>query len=502
MSLSESQAQQIMLVQALEQGRENGGLWSAGDAKEATRATMQRLGDKSPFDQFLARRAEWALALIGKRPGGEKVNLAAPRWPRVVAWVLLVVALVTGYATEHFVAGRELGIFAVPILGLILFNVLVYLLVFYGWISGLLRLGRPSAGLLTDLIGRCWLWPGFDGATGNLRPWMARFQKEWVSRSAALNLSRIKVALHAAAICFALGMLASFFLRGIDKEIVGRWETTFPWVTADRVHSVLSGAMGPGAAILGLEFPGVQRIEALRDKGEPAATWFYLYAGAILSWIVLPRLGLALANRLAIWRLTRAFPLPLNSTYFTTLKAIRRGGKVDALAIPFRYELTPQIKNNLAHLLERVHGLAVDISIQQAVLVGEDTADWKAALGRDDHVSVFVIFNLTATAEPDTYARLLEKILNDVGGRAPVIPMVDTGSYPQQDEERLRQRCIQWCTVLDEVRCEPLFLNLTRSNDDEVLKKSDQPVNREVHKLAPSASAVARDAASAAAPEF
>ena len=67
MSLTESQAQEITLIRVLEQTRDNGGLWSAGDAKEATRAATELLSTKAPFDQFVARRADCALAEIGKR---------------------------------------------------------------------------------------------------------------------------------------------------------------------------------------------------------------------------------------------------------------------------------------------------------------------------------------------------------------------------------------------------------------------------------------------------
>src|SRR5690606_9830194 len=64
MLLTELQAQQITLVRVLEQTRDNGGLWTAGDAHEATRAARELVGRGAPFHVFVARRAQWALEEI------------------------------------------------------------------------------------------------------------------------------------------------------------------------------------------------------------------------------------------------------------------------------------------------------------------------------------------------------------------------------------------------------------------------------------------------------
>ena len=64
MPLTEHQAQQVTLVRILEQSQNNGSVWSASDAKEATRAAMDLVGTKGSFTEFVARRAEWALEEI------------------------------------------------------------------------------------------------------------------------------------------------------------------------------------------------------------------------------------------------------------------------------------------------------------------------------------------------------------------------------------------------------------------------------------------------------
>ncbi len=470
MSLTEQQAQRVVLVKAIEQARDNGGLWSATDAKEATRATTELVGAKTALDQFVARRAELVLETIARRRAGlAAIDPPVSRWPALAGWLLLVAALSTGFITDHFAADRRVNIVEYPLAGLVLWNLAIYLAILGRWLSGLFAAKRRPAGPLTDLLAKWRLRGAPVLPAADRLPWVDQFRSAWYSLSAALNRHRIEYVLHSAALCFALGALASLYVRGFFKEYRAGWESTF--FSADSIHAIASVLLTPGALLLNMPIPDVRHVAGLRfpeSAGEIASGWIHLYGGSILVWIIVPRLLLATADRIAIWRRQRSFPLPLNNAYFTTLRAVRGGSAIAVLAIPFRYELTAQVRNNLARLLERIHGLAVTISVQQPVIMGEDSADWKAALGSEQHIAVFVIFNLAATAEADAHGQVLKRILNDVDGRAPVIPIVDTGAYAERDAERFDQRCRQWRSVLDALRCTPLFLDLTAPNADDV----------------------------------
>ncbi len=478
MSLTESQAQEITLIRVLEQTRDNGGLWSAGDAKEATRAATELLSTKAPFDQFVARRADCALAEIGKRSSSPTIDLRTTRGPTVAGWLIVVFALATGVLTDHLASDRRLNIVEYPLVGLIVWNLVIFVGIIVRKLSSLVTPGSKPGSLLTDIVGRCRLQGAFSERSGNPKLWIKQFQTEWYSLSAYLNQARLELVMHSAAMLFAIGALASLYFRGLPREYRAGWESTF--FSADSIHAIASAVLTPGAILLNMHIPDVQHIASLRfpeSPGEIARDWIHLYAASILVWIIVPRFVLALISNLSIWRWRRSFPLPINSTYFTTLRTIRRGGNAVVLAIPFRYELTHQIRSNLSNLLERVHGLTVDISIQNPMLMGENSNDWKAALGSDEHIAVFVIFNLTATAEPDTHGQFLERIRRDIEGRAPLIAIVDTGNYADRDVDRFRQRCNQWRNVLDKIRCKPLFLNLARPDDEDVLKNLEARLN-------------------------
>lgn len=470
MSLTEFQAREITLVRVLET-RDNAGLWTADDAKEATRETMELLGAKAPFDQFVARRAECFLSKIGKHSANSTINLKVPRWPIFVARLLVVVAMVIGFIIDHLASDQRVNIVEFPLVGLILWNLLIFLGIFVRWLAALVPSGHKRGGVLTEMPGKWHLWEGMTAPNGSANQRIYRFREEWISLSARLNQVRLELFFHMAAMSFTFGTLGSLYVRGFFKEYRAGWESTF--FSADSIHAIASFVLTPGAIILNMQIPDVQHIATLRfpeSSGEIARDWIHLYAASILVWIIIPRALLAIANGYSRWRLQRSFPLPITGTYFNTLRAIRRDGKAVALAIPFRYELTQQINSNLSKLLQHIYGLTVDVSIQHPVLMGDDTSDWKAALGSDEHIAVFVIFNLTATAEPDTHGRLMKQVQKDVSGRTSIIPIVDTSCYADRDIERFRQRCNQWRSVLNEVRCKPLFLDLSKPDDEEVLK--------------------------------
>lgn len=477
MSLTEAQALEITLVRVLEQTPDNGALWTAGDAREATRASMELVPAKAPLDQFVARRAGLALTEIRKRPASPGVHSEGPHWPTRAAWLIVILALMVGFATDHLAADRRINIVEYPLVLLILWNLLIFSVMFMRWLVRIVFPGKPGS-VLGDMAGDWRLRGVLTGEERQIKQWLSRFKKEWSTLSATLNRVRIEVLLHAAALFFATGALASLYVRGFFKEYRAGWESTF--FSADSIHAIASFVLTPGALLLNMQIPDVQHIATLRlpeGTGEIARDWIHLYAGSILLWIILPRLLLTLSSALSLWRLRRAFPLPMQGIYFTTLRAIRRGGHASVVVIPFRYELTEQIRSNLSRLLERNYGLTVNTVIQQPVLMGENTGDWKAALTTDEHIAVFVIFNLAATAEPDTHGKLLKKILSDVGGRTPVIPIIDTESHAEGNLERFRERCNQWRVVLDETRCKPVFIDLSKPESDDVLKTLESRLN-------------------------
>lgn len=469
MSLTEFQAKNTLLVKAIEQARCNNAFWSATDAKEATRATIELIDAKTPDDQFFARRAELVLDIIRKKKSAPLLNLPPRNQLKVAAWLMILIAFVIGFATNHLAADSRVNIVEFPLVGLILWNVFVVSTIFASTISNLFRPRNGEGGTLTDALGKLQLWGTLRLSSGNMSGWVEQFKSDWCSIAAPLNRQRLALTFHTASILFTLGAMSSLYVRGFFKEYRAGWESTF--FSAESIHTIASIVLAPGALLLNMQLPDVPHIASLRypeSVGEIARDWIHLYAASIAVWIIIPRSLLAIFSAFLKWRQKSSFPLPIRNTYFSALRAIRTGKGVDVIVIPFRYELTSQLEASLVGLLERAHGLAVSISVHEPILMGKDATDWKAALENDRHIAVFVIFNLAATAESDAHGQLIKRLLSEVNGRIPVIPIVDTSSYINREKDRFNERCNQWRCIFAQINCKPLFLNLLAPDSSDV----------------------------------
>jgi Protein of unknown function (DUF2868) len=469
MALTEAQARQVTLVRLLEQTPDNGGLWTAGDAKEATRAAKALVGPQASFATFLARRAEWALEEIDRRKPGQAITFKEPRWPALAGLLLAVSGLLAGFATDYLASEQRINLIELPLLVLIVWNLAIFGLLLLGWLLSLVR-QRAAPGPVVAQIGR---WRIHESLViqGKPRPWIDAFKKRWSDLAAPLNAARLKLALNVGAMLFALGALASLFVRGIGHEYRAGWETTYSFVDAQLIHAVVSWLLAPGALLLGVPIPDAQHIATLRmppGEGEVAQTWIFLYCASVLVWIVAPRVWLIALHTLTRMRLRRAFPLPMKSAYFTIMRAAWRGQRIAVVAAPFRYELAAELRDHLARMLERIYGLAVDIAIESPVLMGEDRTDWKRVVNPDGHVAVIVVFSLAATAEAHAHGKLLDHLRSSIDRGVALVPLVDTGTYSQDDIERFRQRCNQWRQMLDKLKFTPVFIDLHKAGDDDL----------------------------------
>jgi hypothetical protein len=482
MKLTEHQAQQITLVRILEQAQNNGGVWSADDAKEATRAARDLVGSKAPFAAFVARRAQLVLEKIKSRSPDRAIQLEKPRWAFFAGQALALVALVGGFMTDllatNLMHPGQINVIELPLVLLIVWNLGFFVWFFVKWMLRLFQSGKPAPGPLIDLFGR---WRaseslGFGGK--RQRIWLDTFKTDWSHLSGPINEARIKIVASLASMLFTLGAVAHLIYRAAFDHYTAGWKTTLTSsINANLVHTVVSWVLAPGSFLLNRQIPDAEHIESLRmppSLGEGAENWIWLYFGSVLAWVVIPRLGLVVLNAFARWRLRRNFPLPLNATYFTTLRAAWRGQRIGVSVVPFRYELSPSLRINLGAMLKRIYGLAVDITVDQPVLMGSDASDWKNPVRREGHVAVMVIFNLAATAEADTHGSLLKNLRQAIEKGTPVVAIVDTGAFRQNDPERFRQRCRQWRETLDKFRCEPLFLDLHKGSDDDLKILNDK----------------------------
>jgi hypothetical protein len=317
--LDENSARRLLLVRAVESEDVAESLLTREDRHYATAAATayapmaeqdtgsrrSRHGDEA----FLARRSEFALSRLEPRYPAVGQACRSARWPRWINWALPLAALVLGILSNE-IDGRRLNIVAFPLIGMIAWNLLTYLVLLAGFLRRLVPGGqhpvRPNrlARLLERAAVRVHGQPGAQPLGRALR----RFAADWLHFSSGLNYSRASRTLHLSAALLAAGVLVGMYWRALGLEYRAGWESTY--FDADTLHGLISLVLGPASALTGIALPEPAELQTLRWRadgsgGENAGPWIHLYATTAFLFIIGPRLVLAAWHALRAARLRR-----------------------------------------------------------------------------------------------------------------------------------------------------------------------------------------------------
>ncbi len=455
--MNEAAARRVVLVRAFERAPASDA-WSQADREWATRAAAQVEGEAASDDAFIARRAALAAERLAERDKRVPKLLASVQWPGWVAWALPVLAFAAGAAADAVGSGKQINLLAPPLLGLLAWNLGVYLVVLVRGAWGLIDRRARGLGPVARLLGRLAHVTG--AAPKRAGKVAAEFVADWMQASQALNAARLGRVLHVSAAAFALGALAALYLRGLAFEYRAGWESTF--LSAASVHGLLGVVLGPASAITGIALPDVAGVEKLRfPGGENAADWLRLYAVTIGAVVVVPRLLLALGDRWLEARLAARFPLPLDEPYFRTLLRVLREEPVAARVAPYGAVPSPQATLNLNALLAQALGRGSRVSIAPLTAFGaEDDIDPARIVG--DATLLLPLFSLTATPEAENHGAFIERLREAAAGRR-LVALVDESGFRRQfgdTSRRLPERQALWREFLKERRLGAVFVDL------------------------------------------
>jgi hypothetical protein len=345
--------QAVLLVHAIEQTDLAGDALSMEDRTHATREALERrplprTDGAAQMDgnseRFLALRAEALLARLRVRsPGVDRVLAAAARSPGLDRLMMLL-GLALGVALA-FADGGRIDIFAYPLIGLVIWSLIVYVVLMArllrapprqasyhpagaapvrpvgaaaantpeAWRDGFIR--RWLAGLYANRVHARIdaLITHSIGFNAPLAPGLRRFAADWWEVGRPLFRVRARRLLHLAAIVAAFGLMAGYACRGWLLHQAAGWGTTVFGPTS--AHAALVALYGAGSAIAGIPIPSAHDIQALSwtsstAGGGPAGQWVKLIALMALLYIVLPRLIGVVVTTLSLWRRSLALRPP------------------------------------------------------------------------------------------------------------------------------------------------------------------------------------------------
>ena len=323
--LNEASARQLVLVRAIDEVDTQGKLLSAIEREqlesEALEASRVGPGGGVDFGHYLQQRAHSVLAAVENRNPQVAALQGVESWRPWLMIGLPLAACVLGTAIDRIDNPQQVNMLSPPLLGVLAWNLAVYLLLVVGALL-------PGAWQRTPFAAAPHWLSGLRGTarTGRLRAdVLARFHQQWLRAAGAQQGLWWKQLLHLSAAGWALGLAFSIVLGGIVREYRVGWESTL--LNVGQVHAFLSVLFAPVVALLPFDPFSVADLERMAFRSgarigvEEARRWVGMYVALLLVLVVAPRVVLA---AWAAWRRqrgARAIAIDLREPYFAQVLA-------------------------------------------------------------------------------------------------------------------------------------------------------------------------------------
>ncbi|HWH46178.1 MAG TPA: DUF2868 domain-containing protein [Burkholderiales bacterium] len=464
----------ILLVKAIEETDRAGTIIPPADRSASTREARRADGEatapgdgvqQGAFSEAAQRisveRSRILLRkIVARHPFVDTVlNLTGgPAW---AGWVLVALGLFFGFALSALDGTRRINILAFPMIGVVLWNLAVYITIFFHWtragsttVQRRRRMPEALTNLWTRFVARQAAKSGAFSVP--LAEALRRFVTEWFEIARPLLVARAVRVFHLAAVAVGIGLIAGLYVRGIAFDYEAGWESTF--FEAPRVRVLLSVIYGPASVITGISIPDASYLETIRWKdgvgGERAARWMHLLAATVALYVVLPRLMLSLAGTICILRRSRRMPLPAPLTAYLRIPLGALGVAHRGLVtiIPYAYEPSAAARAGLRTLLPLALGENVTLDARSPVRYG-DEEEFLQALSKSGKPDIVVLlFNLATTPEEENHGTMIAGVRDCLTAKrliAQLIVLVDEAPYAERmadggADSRLTERRHAW----------------------------------------------------------
>jgi hypothetical protein len=459
----------VSWLRAVEQGaptgERSGVPWSDDDAAWASREARHAVGeggDRALAEAFVVKRAQLAARRLAERDAAWRTPLQGDG-PRAWRWLLLLlaVAIAAWIVGDVFGASRRINLLAPPVLGLLAWNLVVYVMLLFA-------AGRGPSAWLARATEEARTRFSARGAAAPLIAARARFAAEWAVATRGVQRWRVAAVMHGAAALLAVLVVASMYVFGLAFDVRAGWDST--WLDAEQVQRVLAIVFAPASALSGIALPDAAELARLRfaegSAGERAARWIHLYAITLALAVIVPRLVLAAWSR---WRSERAaaqWAPALDEPYF---RALLRDGPAlprPVTVLPYSVTLAADQVRALPRALVDAFGPGAQPRVQPTLPLGAED-DLPREVIDDSEPDVAALFAATATPERETHGAFVRTLQQRLASRSAISVLVDestlrtrAGSAPDA-ELRITQRRAAWQRMLHDLSLPaPKFIDL------------------------------------------
>jgi len=487
----------VLLVKAVEEADATHALLPLADREHATRETLRALGLQTAEADFAANARRYARALaerarrlaetLGQRYPVISDLLAQLRWPAWLSVLLVLTAFATGAVLASVQEPRRINILAFPFLGVIAWNLLVYLVLLLAWLRRAAgRTGpavKPARGRALSAVATRTLSRPLNalarrtaGVHGVLGRAVETFVGEWSRYAAPAIAAHSRRLLHLGSAAIALGLIAGLYFRGIVFRYEAGWESTF--LGPSQVRDVIAVVFGPAARWSGVALPAsTDAVAALRwdgaGGGGDAAPWIHLIAVTLAIYVVIPRFVLAAAAWAGeLWlRFGTGLPAALEPYARRVFGAPGRGlRQANVTVTPYAYEPPAGTLAALESLLTVRLGAAVRLAMQPLLHYGEEALVGRnsPAAGQPPADAQVLLFSLGATPETENHGLVVAMTRDAVQRARPaaeLLVVVDEAPYAarlgadESYERRLDERRDLWRRFLASYGLEATLLD-------------------------------------------
>ncbi len=455
---------------------------SAEDTSECTQAAAKQVGEAATPKEFLLARHTFIIDKIKKRIPAllhpSPVNLRI--WS--VGIIFVIIAFVLGILTDELsTSGNKINLLAPPLLGLFLWNLIIYLWLFISYIFKLLRKGKSSPKQpIRELVGALLL--KVQTYASKKSPNLTAFYKLWVPAESNYLGRAVASILHLSALFFGLGLIFSIAIRGWGTAYTAGWESTWLAESPDTVLAFLQFVYSLAPVNDGLfQTLNVDMVKNMRfdinPTGVPATYWMVRLITATILIVIIPRLILFTYNQIRLSLITNNFPINLQTPYYQNIIRQWHGQSMTIRVLPFGKSLNAEEKNAL-------EDLALRINQSGSKFIYEETAHEDSPLpviegGRAEEL--WIVFQMSSTPEMEVhinFANSVKDLCNKNGATCRVI--VNTDSFIERfanTPKRIEEREKNWRSFLITTGLPFAFANLTALNTQNVLDEFEKTAN-------------------------
>lgn len=501
----------VLLVQAIEQSDRNGELLPLADRAEATRTAArddaklraaltgptdsQAASGPKTIERYLAARAERLREQLEMRSPVIRHVLALAGGASWVSRAFAIAALILGLSLSALDGSRRINILAFPLIGLILWNVVVYILL---GLEHLRRRPARPAGTsgLSHFYDRYLRWR----AAGLLRSsskfnapltaGLKRFATEWGTVAPRLVVLRAKRLFHVCAALVALGLIVGIYVRGIGLRYDAGWESTF--LGPGQVRMLLHVLYGPASALSGISLPASDdAINALKWNGaaggEEAADWIHLLALTAFIAIIVPRVFAALAANVSLAWYSRRVPAPPSLIPYARETLAEVGETVQQVAsiTPYSYAPDTASLQGLDRLLAVALGGAVTIDLREPVNYGDEDSygDRQPRAGLPTASWNVLMMSMASTPEAENHGAIVTRIRDSLQRSASAVPwvvIVDEAPFVARMggdaslRQRVEDRRALWRSFVAGYGLQACLIDLSRFSTPESVTDADR----------------------------